>query len=141
MNQPLVSDSQFLAQLEATTLPPAAFDHVGHVRAAWLCFRKDPSHAKPRFAAMLQRYAACLGQPQKYHVTVTQALLEIIEQRMNDGPMDEPWSAFAIRNRDLLDDAIGVLEQYYSRQRLFSEEARQSFLGPDRAPLPGAVAA
>jgi hypothetical protein len=131
------TDLGFLNQLEATTLPPAAFDHEGHMRAAWLYFRQDdPETAQTRFIAALKRYAASLGQARKYHATITLALLQIVRCRMADGGPDETWGEFARHNEDLFSNAMGVIEQHYSPECLATEEAREQFLSPDREPLP-----
>ncbi len=39
---PRMSDDEFLAALEANTLPEAYFDHAAHVRAGYLYLRRLP---------------------------------------------------------------------------------------------------
>ncbi len=49
----------------------------------------------------------------------------------------EPWDSFATRIDDMLDPTTLILLQYYSQERLFSDEARIQFMEPDLAELPG----
>ena len=37
-----MSDDQFLAAFLDCSMPPAGFDHLGHVRAAWLLLQRQP---------------------------------------------------------------------------------------------------
>ena len=58
-----VSDSHFLQQFEQATLPAALFDHLGHLRAAFLFLeRESVILAQRHFASAIQRYAAALGK-------------------------------------------------------------------------------
>ena len=48
----------------------------------------------------------------------------------------ETWEQFAVRIDDILDPDAPILMQYYSGNRLFSDEARLQFVEPDRRELP-----
>jgi hypothetical protein len=48
----------------------------------------------------------------------------------------ELYAAFLVRNRDLIENLIGVLRKYYSEERLKSPEAAVEYIEPDLQPLP-----
>lgn len=131
-----MSDDEFLAAFLDCTMPPAGFDHHGHVRVAWLLLRRHPlPEAIERTCDGIARLASHLGVPGKYHRTLSEALVRL----MFDGGAARPersWTAFLAANRPLIDDACGLLAKYYSAERLDSAEARQRFVPPDRMPLP-----
>ncbi len=41
-----MSDEQFLAAFLDSSMPPAGFDHLGHMRAAWLLLQRCPLEDK-----------------------------------------------------------------------------------------------
>jgi len=63
----------------------------------------------------------------------TVAFVHIVLGRMQPA---EPWNAFAASIDDLLDPQKPVLLNYYSKDRLFSDEARNCFVEPDLMKLP-----
>lgn len=136
MDPHALSDSDFLAGFEACELPPVAFNHLGHLRVAWICLRKYPTdEAERRVCTGIERFAVRLGVPGKYNQTLTMALLRLMA---HGGAADQArsFSAFLAGNPELLEDAKGVLARYYSPGCLESVEAKRSFSSPDRAPLP-----
>lgn len=128
-------DRAFLAALEDCSLDPARFNHVGHVRAAWLCLRcygLVPGAA--RFHSALIRYATHLGAAGKYHATITEALLRLIARAMNEAETAD-FGAFTTAHPALFGDVRSLLLRHYSPERLDSEAARRGFLAPDREPF------
>lgn len=137
-----LDDAAFLAAFRDTTLPTDQFHHRDHVRMAWLYVRTHGQDAAAvAFAADLRRYAAAKGVPGLYHATITGAYIALIAERDAAMP-DATWDAFATAHPDLLAWKPGVLDRYYSAERLWSPAARAQFLMPDRAdgraPSPGA---
>lgn len=131
-----MSDDQFLAAFLDSTMPPAGFDHHGHVRAAWLLLqRHSVDEAVELTCDGIARLAAHLGVPDKYHRTLSEALVRL----MAHGGATEPtlaWNDFLAANHPLMDDAHGLLARHYSPERLAMPKARETFLPPDRLPLP-----
>ena len=74
-----------------------------------------------------------LHRRHKYHETVTVAFARIVADRMRTG---EKWDDFARRIDDLLNTEVPLLLRYYSKDRLFSEAAREAFLEPDLEKIP-----
>jgi hypothetical protein len=61
------------------------------------------------------------------------AYLTLVAERLR-GAEDGPWEAFAAVNADLLRWKPSVLDDFYSAERLWSDDARAQFLLPDRVP-------
>jgi hypothetical protein len=131
-----LDDQAFVAAFRDTTLPTSAFHHRDHVRMAWLYVREHgPVDAAPRFVADLQAFARAKGVPGLYHATITGAYIALIAERQHEAPA-ETWKAFAAAHPDLLTWKPGVLDRYYSAERLWSDVARAQFLLPDRLAAP-----
>lgn len=131
-----MSDEDFLAAFLDSSMPPAGFDHRGHVRAAWLLLQRRslPDAVKETCEAIL-RLATRLGVPGKYNRTLTEAMVRLMAW---GGGADRSisWKTFLAANATLMSDARGMLARHYSTELLESEEARMRFVPPDRLPLP-----
>jgi hypothetical protein len=131
-----LSDSDFLAGFNACSLSPTAFNHRGHLRIAWIHLQMyTPDEAVERICRGIERFAAHLGVPGKYNESLTVALVRLMAA---GGGADRALSFedFLSANAELVAGAKGLLARHYSPARLESPEARQSFVPPDRAPLP-----
>ena len=121
-----MNDEAFLAALEDGSLPPAAFDHAAHVRAAYLYLRRLgflPGMAA--FRAALRAFAERHGVLDKYNETVTMAFLVLIHERMAaEAAFD--WPVFAAAHPDLFDRKL--LHRYYRPSTLQSERAKRIFI-------------
>lgn len=123
----------------AGTLSTDAFHHADHVRMAWVYVREFGLElAARRFVDDLKRFAIAKGVPTLYHATITHAYLSLLAERAVLTPTDA-WDIFAAAHPDLLRWKPGVLDGYYSSERLWSNEARAGFLMPDRQPTAASV--
>jgi hypothetical protein len=130
-----MTDDDFLAQLHGLTLPPAQFNHLGHVRLAWLCLKRHPVEDATALACgTIAAYAASLGAAGKVHRTITVALMRLMHAA--GARRYASWSAFADAHPDLLTGAHERLARHYSAALLASEAARASFVAPDLQALP-----
>ena len=130
-----MSDEQFLAAFEATTLPKEDFPHREHVRLAWLYLgRHEFADASQRVVDGIKRFAARHDVPGLYHETITRAWLRLIEAGRCAAPAAASFQAFLEANPQLA--TKGALDPYYDPATLQSAEARAVFAPPDRAPLP-----
>lgn len=128
-----LSDDVLLREFENLTLPPTAFHHPQHVRAAWLFIRRDGMpEALTTFSRAVRRFAAAHDASGLFHVTVTWAYLLLIHQRQHQCGAGD-WTAFAARNQDLLCWKPSILDRSYSPETLWSDEARSCFVWPDLA--------
>ena len=118
--------------LEAARIEGGSFNHEAHVYLAWLYLKEYPvTAAIDRFSAALRRLTQKLGVPGKYHETITWFFMLMIAQRCADQP-DLDWPQFRAGNGDLFSKDDNVLNRYYSNATLHSNEARRSFVLPDR---------
>ncbi|WP_020410225.1 hypothetical protein [Hahella ganghwensis] len=126
-----LEDQVFQAEFENNTLNPECFDHVGHLRIAWLYLQQcDLETALQKTCLGIKSYAESLGAAGKYHHTLTDALVRIMAMRLSE-TTGESFQAFLEQNSDLVNDALGVVQQYYSQDLLNREEARLSWVAPD----------
>lgn len=131
-----MNDHEFLGSFIYCTLPPEHFDHRGHLRVAWLHLRRYPfAQAVHETCTGIARYAASLGAADKFHWTVTEALMHL----MRAGGADEPASTFdgfLASNPELVANARAAVGRHYSAGLLATPEAKAGFVAPDLAPLP-----
>jgi N-formylglutamate deformylase len=131
-----MSDDDFLTAFLDCSISPALFNHHGHMRVAWLMLRRYPlDEAVERTCSGIVRLAAHLGVPDKFHRTLSEALVRL----MAAGGAADPAVSFEqfLRTGDpLLVDARSVLARHYSAQALACPAARERFLAPDLLPLP-----
>lgn len=127
----LLSDTDFLAQFLAADLPAAGFDHRGHLRAAWLVLQRAPlPEAIETVCSGIARLAARLGVPDKYHRTLTEALVRAMAAGGAAQP-GESFETFLNRHPDLLHAARSVLARHYSAACLAQPEAKHRWVPPD----------
>jgi len=123
------------------SLPKAEWTHAAHFAAAlWLLRHRpdiDPFAQMPGF---IRAYNEAVGgvnsDAEGYHETITQASLRAAESFLASCPASEPLYEVV---RRLMASPYGRsdwLLQYWSKARLFSVEARRSWVEPDLAPLP-----
>src|SRR5258708_30182341 len=99
-----MSDEEFIAQLEAGTLPEDRFHHADHLHAAWLYLTRFPApEAIARFSQALRSYAASLGKPDRYHETITWAYLLLLNERIRRTAPAASSEQFAAAHADLFD--------------------------------------
>jgi hypothetical protein len=122
-------DTDFLARLEAGTLPPAEFDHRGHLRAGFLYLRRhDFPGACVAMKRAIQAFAASLGKATLYHETLTIAYLALIAERLAEEPAELGFEAFLERYPELL--RVDYFRRYYPAGELDTAEARATFVLP-----------
>ena len=124
-----MTDDEFLRALERCELPESAFGHAAHVRAAYLYLRAEEfSGAIERTRRAIRNFARHLGQPERYHETITVAYLALIQQHMCQRGDGGGWVTFERENPELLQP--GLLLEYYPKAQLESDLARQVFVLP-----------
>jgi hypothetical protein len=128
----MISDRDLVSRFLDTTLPIQSFRHVDHVRMAWLFVMRDGMPAAlETFPEALRRFADAKGASTLYHATVTWAYLLLIHERQARTAAPD-WPAFAATHPDLLLWKPSVLDRFYTAETLWSDEARRTFLLPDR---------
>jgi hypothetical protein len=132
-----MTDADFLNAFETASLPRPEWTHAAHLRMAYLYLRDnpDPDALLPFVRERICCYNAVFGNRTGYHETITAAFLRLVADRLRHEP-SSTFPAFQETNPDLFADGVGVLLRHYSRETLFSPEARAAFVPPDREPLP-----
>lgn len=117
-------------------MPKDEFTHRNHLRAAWLYLAQAPlPEAAMKCSLSIQRYANSINAPEKFHLTLTLALMHIIAAERASKPADD-WESFLAQCPHLLADAKQIVSRHYSDEIMNSEKARKTFVPPDREPLP-----
>jgi hypothetical protein len=132
----LLTESDLLLrdQFEAKTLPNESFRHREHVRLTWIYLTLErPDLVAAHLCRHLLELANSHGVAQRFHHTLTVAWVRIIESERPSHP-DTPFDALVAISPLLLDKDAPLA--YYSREHLYSDEARQRWVEPDLKPLP-----
>lgn len=120
-----------IAAFEAGTIDPDTFDHEAHVFLAWLYLdRYELTESIRRFTTSLRQLTKKLGMPGKYHQTITWFFILLTAER-RETTRGKGWFEFRRENDDLF-SCRAILDRYYSRALLASEQARSTFLLPDK---------
>lgn len=130
-----IDDEAFVAAVNNGQLLPSEFGHLQHLRLGWLLIRSAPLEvAIEQTCTAITRFATHHGAENKFHRTITEALLRLMAQ---GGAMEpaKDWACFLQCNHALVNDAHSVLARHYSPTLLATAEARRQFLPPDRQPL------
>ncbi len=129
-------------RFRACTLPKADWTHAAHFAAAiWLILRCPEVDAEADMPGMIRRYNASVGgtnsDSEGYHETITLASLRMTRAHLAGEPADAPLHAIHAR---MMAGPLGRsdwLLAHWSRERLFSVEARRRWVTPDIKSLPG----
>ena len=126
-----LSDREFATQFENLKLDPVHFNHVGHLRICWLYLHQyELQTAINHTCNGIQSYATSLGATGKFHRTITEFLVRLINSRIN-GSANDCFDVFLEQNRDLVDDAQQILTMHYSKSILAGDAARVNYIQPD----------
>jgi hypothetical protein len=113
------------------------FGHRQHIHLTWLAVRQYGVPAAVTLVSEgIQRTARYAGAPQKYHVTVSRAWVELVGYHAA-GRAEPDWPAFAGHHPLLLDKRL--LTRFYRPVTLASPRARSEWVPPDLAPFPWMV--
>lgn len=127
-----LSQEEFIASFEDHSLTPELFSHIGHIYITWLYLRKMPKEkAIEKVCVGIKSYANSLGATDKFHFTITDALVRIIYERLQQASA-QSFALFIEQNNDLLENALSLLYIHFSPQLLESSKAQQSIVKPDR---------
>jgi hypothetical protein len=122
-----------IRRFEDGTLPRSEWTHARHlIMALWYLRSHGREVATRLIRAGIQRYNERQGNPTGYHETITLAWIAVIDGLLRRTDRDLSASALAAV---LLEQCGGkdYLLRFYSRERLFSDEARARWVAPDRS--------
>ena len=125
-------------RLLARTLPREEWTHEAHLAACLWIARDRPDIAPEQdMADIISRYNVSVGgvndATQGYHETITQVYIAAVRAHLADIPagtsLMDAVNALLLSKRGKRDWPL----RFYSRERLFSVEARLGFVAPDLA--------
>ena len=123
-----MNDQQFLSAFESATLHP--FKHRDHIRVAWLYLRRDGWDAGcDHIRSGIQHFAQAHGATMLYHETITRFWARAVLNAIQLSPEIDDFAAFEQRHPQLFDKRY--IEQFYSSEILFSQQAREQWVEPD----------
>jgi hypothetical protein len=133
-----MTDSEFLEAFECCTLTREQWTHDAHVRVAWLYLGLLPyEYAVQAIRSGIQRLnERVLKKDMAYHETITVAYARLIASVRNGLPASHGLDSVKQVAPALFDRELSALLKHYSRERLFSAEARACWVNPDLNPLP-----
>ena len=118
-------------EFENTEFDVSGFDHEAHVFVAWSMLQDcSLTEAIERYTRALRKITKRIGQPGKYHETISWFFLITIAERRT-GPAKSDWQEFKRRNPDVVESGGDLIGKYYSPDLLQSETARTLFVLPD----------
>ena len=132
MNQhkPSPADLAFRNTFEAANLQPGQFTHFSHIRLAYtyLC----EMNAEAAYASAKKYIQNYLNKnqidPLKYNETITHAWIIVMANLMESSTGFSSAESFVAHHPQL---KTNVLLNYYSKDLLFSDRARTTFVPPD----------
>jgi hypothetical protein len=112
------------------------FGHREHVQLAFaLVAEHGVQEAAQHANRILSHMAAAHGAPERFHVTMTVAWVKAVAHHMSEAPDVDTIDGLLERFPQLLRQDL--LDAHYSRDVMFSDQARQGEVAPDRRPIPG----
>lgn len=129
-----MTDAEIEALIESFedgSLPRSEWTHARHlVVALWYIRRHRQDRAAGLIRDGIRRYNGRQGNSTGYHETITLAWVAVIGRFLGVRDRHAPVSVLA---GELLGECGGrdYLLRFYSRSRLFSEEARAGWVPPD----------
>jgi hypothetical protein len=129
-----MTDDEFVRAFLKGWPPDVKFGHREHLRLAWLVIeRHGPEMAAEIVGAGLRRMAGAQGQSVLYNETMTRFWVRLVAHVRVKGPLTGFDSA--IEQVPMLLDK-GLPFRHWSRERMFSPEARERWVDPDLLPMP-----
>ena len=126
----MLTDDELVQGFEGGRL--MAFPHAEHVRLTVVYLaRHGREETRRKMLEGLERFATAKGQPEKFHVTMTHAWIDLIEAARSARPDARDAATLVGAFPELLDPE--ALLRFYSPERLKSDEARERWVPPDHA--------
>ena len=134
-----MTDDEFLRAFQDGTIPPDRFRHRDHLRAAWLLIhRLGCDEARLAVAAGIRQITVSHGHTDKYHETMTQFWVHLVDHMSREQPEILDFDRFLSAFPQLADKHLPL--RHWNRDTLFSPAARAGWIEPDLRALPAAMA-
>jgi hypothetical protein len=125
-----MTDVELTRGLERGEIPNEGFPHASHLHVAWVYLSESLSviEAADKMRQTLRKFTAAAGKPEKYHETITVFWVRLLSQAQ-DAASGSSLENIVHENPRLLEKNLPL--DYYSPERLFSDEARRSWIEPN----------
>jgi hypothetical protein len=128
--------------LIARTVPKEQWTHAAHwASTLWMLTEKPEMLPERDMPGLIRAFNESVGGQNTdtagYHETITQASIRAARRFLREREVGEP---LFVRCNALMETELGDPEwlmEYWSRERLFSVEARRGWVEPDRAEFRG----
>jgi hypothetical protein len=129
-----MTDAELTRALERGEIVNEDFHHASHLHVAWVYLSESSSvnEAAGKMRDTLRRFASSAGKLEKYHETITLFWVHLLA-RAHPAPAGKTLEEIVHANPRLLEKDFPLA--YYSREWLFSDGARASWVEPDLKPL------
>ena len=125
----------------ARTLPRPEWTHEAHLATTtYLLLKRPDIDLDEELPGLIRRYNEIAGgvnsDSEGYHETITRVFLHGVRLFLSEADVEEPLHELV---NELLLSPMGKRDwplRFYSRERLFSVEARRHFIEPDLQALP-----
>jgi hypothetical protein len=130
-----MTDVELTRALERGEIANESFHHLSHLHVAWVYLSESSSvdQAAAKMRETLRKFAAAAGMSEKYHETITLFWIRLLG-RIRAMNFSERLEEIVQANPRLVEKNFAL--DYYSPERLFSDNARTSWVDPDLKPLP-----
>jgi len=129
-----MNDVELTRALERGEIANEKFHHASHLHVAWVYLSESSAveEAAAKMRNTLRRFAASVGKVEKYHETITLFWIRFLA-RVRAASAGKKLEEIVESNPRLLEKSFPLT--YYSRDRLFSDCARMSWVEPDLKPI------
>lgn len=129
-----MTDVEFTRALERGEIANQDFHHALHLHVAWVYLNESSSirEAAGKMRDTLRKFAAAAGKLEKYHETITLFWIHLLA-RVHLAANGKELKEIVHQDPRLLEKNFPLV--YYSREVLFSERARTSWIEPDLKPF------
>ena len=130
-----MTDTELARALENGEIANEDFHHLSHLHVAWAYLSESSGvdEAVNKMRNTLTRFATSAGKPEKYHETITLFWVRLLAG-IRAASSGETLQQIVQKDPRLLEKNFPLT--YYSSERLFGDDARRSWVEPDRKPLP-----
>lgn len=116
-------------------IPHGPFGHREHLQLAWRALEESPAdEATERVEAAIRSYAEAHGAARKYHRTLTEFWVRLVDHARRARPEIRDFDAFLETFPLLLDRSLAG--RHWSDEALWNDEARAAWREPDLRPMP-----
>jgi hypothetical protein len=131
---------KFVREFEACTLPKPRWTHQAHLLVGlWYLSHHPPADALDIVRQRIRAYNVAIGTPNTddsgYHETLTRLYLDGIAEHLARHHTESLPGVLALLLKTPMAQSDWPLN-FYSRERLFSVQARREWVAPDRSTDP-----